>query len=314
MVVGGTDELRVFILNVGQADTSIVVTPSGNIAIIDAVGPAKLTRLLQDLGLAKGEQIEELVLTHPHDDHYSGAARVLTDYNVQHVVLSSLEPYDGTPGYHAIINQIEKTDIPCMFVPSHNTLYLDGALASEAERITVDLVGPSQGVLNELDRLQQLNPNHLSLIARVTFGEFSMVLAADAQMENWQHFDQEGMMARPCPVVKASHHGSRHGTQSERLERLRAKYVIVSSDPNGRHQLPDLVGAATLHDLSSRDVIAALTCDTGTIQVRAGRDGHFAVLQHGEDRSQPVPMGGGKPLNKGSNPTDWAKLVRSRLV
>jgi len=312
MPVSATETLRVFVLNVGQADTALIVTPSGHVAVIDAVNPGKIINLLADLGLAKGEQVDHLILTHPHEDHYSGAARLLNEYDVRDVVLSSFEPYTGTAGYHAIINQIEGKGIPCLFVPSHNTLYLDGALAAAKDRVTVDLVGPSQAIINGLDRLGQLNPNHLSLIARVTFGDFTMVLAADAQMENWQHFDEEGMM-RSTHVVKAAHHGSRHGTQAERLERLEAKYVVVSSDPDGRHSLPDLIGAATLFVVGSKQSVACLTRDSGTVEVNAGSNGSYNVLHYGEDAENTVPLGAAKQLSRDSNPTDWAKLVRSRL-
>jgi len=312
--MGASGKLRVFVLNVGQADTSVIVAPSGNVAIIDAVAPAKLGRLLEDLGLTGGARIEHLILTHPHRDHYSGAAKILTAYDVRSVVLSSFEPYTGTPAYQAVIEYIGKRRIPCLFVASHNTFYLEGPLTAGEDCIKLDLVGPSQGVLNELGRVNHLNPNHLSLITRLDFGQFTIVLAADAQMENWQHFDQEGMMGRRSTVLKAAHHGSRHGNQSERLERLRPRHVIVSSDPDGRHELPDLVGAATLYDFCRNDVVVSLTRDTGTVQVAASSNGDFEVSCHGEGPSDPVPLGEAKVLDKGTNPTDWAELVRLRLA
>jgi len=47
-----------------------------------------------------------------------------------------------------------------------------------------------------------------------------MILAGDAQMENWAAFDQEGLLEDPCAVLKSAHHGSSNGTQWERLRRL----------------------------------------------------------------------------------------------
>jgi competence protein ComEC len=314
MGIKASNELRVFVLNVGQADTSVVITPSGNITVIDAVAPAKLISLLGDLGLSKGDAIETLILTHPHNDHYAGAAKLLSDYDIHFVVLASFEPYTGTPGYHAIINVIEEHDIPCLFVPSHNALYPDGALVEAGQRVAVDVVGPSLAILNELAETGRFDPNYLSLVARVTFGKFSMVLAADAQMENWQHYDQEGMMRHPAQVLKAAHHGSRHGTQCERLERLGVSCVIVSSDPEGRHELPDLVGAAIFYELSRRDILAVMTKNAGTVCVTATNDGKFSVCGYYESAHSKVVLGSSKPLTPDVNPTNWADLVRLRLT
>ncbi len=313
MPIHTDDEITVFILNVGQADASIIVTPAGKVAVIDAVAPAKMVSLLKDLGLGHGEKIEELILTHPHHDHYSGAARLLTEYDVRHVVLSSFKLYQGTLGYHSIIKQIERKNIPSLFAPAHNTLYLDGAMISEEKRVVLDLIGPSQGILNELKEVGIFDPNHLSIITRVMFGKFSMVLAADAQMENWQHFDMEGMMRQSCSVVKAAHHGSRHGTQAERLERLKARYVIVSSDPDSGHNLPDLVGAATLCELSRKGLSVALTRDTGTVRVSAKRNGEYHVYCYGEGPRDNVSLAAAQPYDPTRNSTDWPRLIRQRL-
>ncbi len=50
MPVDAQGRLHVFVLNVGQADASVVVTPGNEVVVIDAVKPDKLTRLLGDLG------------------------------------------------------------------------------------------------------------------------------------------------------------------------------------------------------------------------------------------------------------------------
>ena len=58
------------------------------------------------------------------------------------------------------------------------------------------MLGPSNGVVKNLDEAKELNPNHLLVMTRLTFGDFVMVFAADAQMENWAHFDKGGIYER----------------------------------------------------------------------------------------------------------------------
>jgi len=79
---------RFSVLNVGQADTNVIITPAGNVIVIDASRPAKLVDLLATLGLQKGEQIAHLIITHPHLDHFDGANRLVKDYAVVGATLS----------------------------------------------------------------------------------------------------------------------------------------------------------------------------------------------------------------------------------
>jgi glyoxylase-like metal-dependent hydrolase (beta-lactamase superfamily II) len=58
------------------------------VLIIDAMRPAKVRRLLADLGAASGTEIETLVISHPHIDHYSGAGSLVRTYRVLKAVLS----------------------------------------------------------------------------------------------------------------------------------------------------------------------------------------------------------------------------------
>ena len=50
MPIVPSNDLRIFVLNVGQADTSVIITPQGKVLIIDAYRAAKLVNLLQGLG------------------------------------------------------------------------------------------------------------------------------------------------------------------------------------------------------------------------------------------------------------------------
>ena len=78
-----SDKLSIYVLNVGQADTNVIVTPAGNLVIIDAVSPSKLLDLMIRLGLQKGDEIKHLLITHPHGDHYRAVPRLLKEYQVK---------------------------------------------------------------------------------------------------------------------------------------------------------------------------------------------------------------------------------------
>jgi beta-lactamase superfamily II metal-dependent hydrolase len=157
-----------------------------------------------------------------------------------------------------------------------------------------------------------LTPNHLSIIARLVYGEFSMVFAADAQMENWNLFDEEGMLEAKCDVLRTAHHGSKRGSQWERMERLGPGLVVVSSDPGSGHHLPDAVGGVAFWEFDKgAGQAAALTNDTGTIMIEVpGPHGHARTISaFGEAAGDDVFPGNPTPLPA----TDWIGLVEGRL-
>jgi competence protein ComEC len=304
--------LVIYLLNVGQADTSVIQTPAGNIIVIDAVSPQKLTDLLSRL--RPDGEIAQLIITHPHDDHYRGADSLLDRFHVQRVTLAPFWQEPGPPGYHAIINRLSELQVPTRFLCGYERVYPDGGTYPEYEEsLLLELLGPSNGTLDELARSNTLEPNHLSIISRLCYGKFSMVFAADAQMENWQHYDEEGLLEKKCTILRAAHHGSKRGSQWERIERLSPSLVVVSSDPNGEHDLPDLVGSVIFQEFDqSADQTAVLTYTSGTIEIEVAdpASGQRTVTAYCEASDELVYSGQPGPLPG----TDWTALVEARMA
>ena len=313
MPINTNGHLWVFCLNVGQADTTIVATPRGKLIIVDAVKPDKTERLLSDLGLVANDHINYLVVSHPHSDHYSAVQRLVNNYRIDHVTLSSLWEFDeDKPGYNNIINLIEDRGIPVTYLSGYMQYYPDDTPFRDPETACLELLGPSNQLVQDLQQARKLNTNHRSVMVRLQWRGFSMVIAADAQMENWAHFDAEQMLDLPCDVLRAAHHGSPRGTQFERIERLAPEYVIVSSDPDHDDHLPDLVGCASFVKYAGKSShpVVALTHETGTIQLDVNVTGNLIARRYGESIYDNINLGNPQPLV--SNSTDWDALLDSR--
>jgi competence protein ComEC len=304
--------LEIYLLNVGQADTSVIKTPAGNVIVIDAVRPKKLKAVLQ--ALRPDGEIAHLIVTHPHNDHYGGVDTLLAFFRVGRVTLAPFWHEPGPPGYHVLINKMNDLGVPVRFLSGYERTLPDGGTFPEfADKPMFELLGPSNSALDVLAKSKVLTPNHLSVISRLTYGKFSMVFAADAQMENWAHFDQEGLLDAKCDVLRAAHHGSKRGSQWERLERLSPSLVVVSSDPDGAHHLPDAIGSAIFMELNQgygRRV--ALTRATGTIKIEvpSAEGTSRKISAYGEDLDENPFAHPAGPLP----PTDWAELLKKRLA
>lgn len=324
MAVIEDGNLYIYVLNVGQADTSIIITPKGNIVIIDAVRPDKLADLLGKLGLVAGSKIEYLVITHPHTDHFQGVDRLLKDYDISSV---SLSPFWnncglGPPSYRALLNNIENKKCIVNFISGYNRIYPDGSLKTVGEEqvfnedsFFIELLGPPNSIVDRLERDNKLNANHLSILSRLNWKKFSMIIAGDAQMENWAHFDSEGMLSTSCDILRTAHHGSCNGTQWERLYRLNPKYTIISSDPESRDNLPDLVGTSIFakYDSSDTSKIVTITSDLGTMRVTVNSMKKYRVDYFRDTVYQKVDLSNSTELQWNTNLTNWRKLLEESV-
>jgi len=317
MPIDTNGQMWIYCVNVGQGDTTVIVTPGNKVIIIDAVKAKKIIKLLSDLGMTDQDEIDHIIISHPHNDHYSGVERLINNYqDINALTLTSLWRYnENTPGYNNIINTAVQKEIPITFLSGYSQVFPDESPVLNPNTLRMELLGPSNQFIELLHDANELTINHRSIIARLLLGNFLMVIAGDAQMETWSHFDSEQMLADPCSVLRAAHYGSANGTQYERITRLAAEVLIVSSDPNGKDKLPDLIGRATFlrYAESSSKPLTALTRDTGTIKIEVDLNGSYDVFHYGESRNQDVPIQNQLPLIAAQNPTDWKALTQSGL-
>ena len=323
MAVPATNNLTIYVLNVGQADSAIIISPHGNVIVIDAVRPGKMKNLLQQIGPPINNEIEELVITHPHRDHFSGANSLLNTYQIKSATLSPFwNQYGmGPPTYRAMLNNMEQQGVDIDFVSGYSRIYPDGAVVAGPDNIVhdedafyIEFLGPSNNLLSQLERDQNLDTNHLSILIRIHWQQFSMIMAADAQMENWSYFDQEGMLGERCNVLKSAHHGSCNGTQWERLNRLDPRCVIISSDPASGHNLPDLVGTSVFSKFEAdhTNKVVALTSATHTIRITVPNGNNFAV-EHFEDTvNANINLADAQILTRQNNQSNWRELLADR--
>jgi len=325
MSANADGNLHIYMLSVGQGDTTVVVSPQGNVLIIDVMRPTKVLSLLNDLG--NDNNIEHLVITHPHSDHFSGGNRLARDCNILRATVAPFwhEFGMGPPTYHQLMGHLSVQQTQVTFLSGYTRWYPDGALTTPADgqppqidenQPFLELLGPTNGLVETLEEAEVFQTNHLTVMCRLNWRNFRMVSAGDAQMENWYFFDQEQMLEDGCQVLRAAHHGSANGTQWERINRLGARQVIISSDPASTHELPDLCGAAIFAKFDRVDgQVAAITRDTGTIHLRVTPGGNRRMTMYRDLPANNVNFAASPDvLTEASNPTDWRTLVNVRIA
>lgn len=327
MVNAPDGRLHIYAVNVGQGDTTVIISPAGKVIVIDAYRPDKLLNLLIDLGV--GDEIEYLIITHPHADHFRGANRLLSRFRIaQAVVAPAWHEFGlGPQTYRALIDNIDSApnNGEVTFLSGYKRWYPDNLLVTQPEANNpevdqtapyLEFLGPTNALIRELEASSNFNTNHLSIISRVTWRNFRMIISGDAQMENWDYFRSEGLMREPCSVLRCAHHGSKNGTQWELIDRLAPNYVIISSDPTRGHQLPDLgsTGIFMSYDNNDRKTVV-MTRDSGTLHISSANGSNTPRIEYYEDNhNENVDLTNATRLTHASDLSNFGELLETRIT
>ena len=225
---------KIHFLDVGSGDCIVLQFDNGRTYLIDcheAMGKTPpVDYLVQTLGV---KELETVVVTHSHYDHFHGIHRVIEGIPTRQVWLSD---YPHAPrDYSAFLRMLEMRQEIRVLFPRSGT-----AVAEGKDRIRA--LAPPANLL----RGTHEDVNNASLVLEVTITHPQQdtstrtILGADAQIASWQHILIEHGRALQADLLKISHHGSPFGSDFNMLAAIRPQYSIISvgSNPHG-HPDPD---------------------------------------------------------------------------
>ena len=246
--------LRVSILDVGQGDAILVQTPEGKTVLIDA-GPGKSSDLLlsqlEQLGVTR---LDAAFNTHPHEDHLGGFVAVLERYPVAMFVDSGV-PHT-TRSYENLLLALKSKQVPVRTARRGQT-YKVGDTAR------FEVLAPTDAWIREAGS----HLNNTSIVLRLTYGRFSMLLTGDAERPIEQHLLSEGV--EPALVLKAGHHGSHSSSTPAFVDALHVKVAIISCGQDNRYGHPH---RETLYTFMSRSILVFRTDTDGQVRVLSDGD------------------------------------------
>ncbi len=222
--------LTVKLLAVGQGDSILIRTPEQTI-LVDTGDTSETGRLRAALKKECVRRVDKLIITHPHRDHIGGAAMVFRTCDVKEV-------YDNgqpttTNVYRDYLKTIQKNKIPSRTIRDGDVLDLGGGAVLRVFSPTQEMVD-ERGMQNG-----KVNMNLNSIVARLEYGDFSMMLTGDAEIPT-----EEGILRRHspemirCKILKAGHHGSKTVSGTEFLRALDADAVLVSCGEDNEYHCP----------------------------------------------------------------------------
>ncbi|HEX6284580.1 MAG TPA: ComEC/Rec2 family competence protein [Pyrinomonadaceae bacterium] len=254
-------ELTVIVLDVGpvNGDSILISSPAGKTVLIDAGDTSRGKAVVEALKRHNVQQLDYFIATHPHPDHIGGSAEVFKAVKVLNVIDNGQGP-TVPPSLAAESAAKRSTKSPpqravAKKAPSVTKFYDDykaAVSASAANYATaqpgtkIDLGGgalltviaPSEPLFTkEHMRTGGNEPNANSIVLRLDYGSFSMILAGDAE-EQTEHRLLTKDLNLEARVLKVGHHGSKYASSEGFLKRVKPEIAIISCGAWNRYGHP----------------------------------------------------------------------------
>ena len=256
--------LEVTVLDVGQGDSILVVSPRGSTLLIDAGGAFEGFRgRPEHLGPDPGEdavspylwsrgfqKLNAVAITHAHQDHIGGMAAILDNFKVGRVWIGN---DNASPALLRLKAHAQNLRVPVEHERRGQHFVWDG--------VEVNFMWPDSAE----DETSATARNNDSLIVGLRYGDRTILLPGDAEKQVEYTMLSEAEAANlHADVLKIGHHGSKNSSMPEFLEAVSPQIGIISAgeqNPYG-HPSPEL-----LQRLRASGMRVLRTDQDGAIQV-----------------------------------------------
>jgi competence protein ComEC len=221
--------LRIYHIDVDQADAILLVSPDGQSLLIDCGEDNMGDRVKAVMDQAGVEQIDYFVCSHYHTDHYGGIDELIEDEGV--TVVTAYDRGDKEcclpEGKHD-----DRYFKDYMRALGHRAEVLGRGYTIELGDVDVTCLAHGSVVLSEPDPVTHgHNENDMSIALLVQYAGFRYFTAGDL-LRRTERKVAELDQVQDVDMYKSNHHGSNTSSRIELMEALSPSAIVIS---NGSH-------------------------------------------------------------------------------
>jgi beta-lactamase superfamily II metal-dependent hydrolase len=250
------DILRIHFIDVGEGDSILIEAPNGKTALVDTGNPISGYKVVEYLKKNNIDNLDYLILTHPHYDHIGGVFFVAQMLKANYVCDNGQDLLNtgAESGLHHFYAKLIRSRKDYRALKRGDVINLDG--------VTIRALWPY-----EAKKTNELNYN--SLVLMVEYNGFRCLLAADITAAAEEELRQRDINLK-ADILKVAHHGSSDSNSQDLLKAASPKICIISIDKDNINGYPSSEVIERLNAITPKTFF---TYKNGTIIVSVSDDG-----------------------------------------
>ncbi len=271
----GSGSLYLTALDVGQGDALVAQPPQGGVFLIDGGGfalgrPDTGTRVVLPYLRSQGyQQVDLMVLSHPHPDHISGLISTAEQIPVKELWIPSGHP-QVSPQMKRKKNSLGR--LIAAVQAKGGQIRTSASLCEGVQTLkglAIEVLAPcTLGV-------PPLGLNDDSLVLRLRYGKRTVLLTGDIEEAGERRLLAQKRDRLRADLLKVAHHGSDTSSQPAFINAVSPRYAFIASGVRNRfrHPRPKTLSTLERHqvDIFRTDQQGSLTfwTDGNQVQIRS---------------------------------------------
>lgn len=263
--------LKIYFVDVGQGDSTCIVTPKNKVILIDGGGNSKdenydigKQTLLPYLLDKKINKIDYCIVSHFDSDHCGGLMYILKNLKVKNIIIG--KQYEEYENYKEFIKIAKDKKINIRVVGAGEKITIE-------KNLYIDILWP----INREKMVIQNAINNNSLVFKLRYINFSMLFTGDieeiAEKEILDKYKENTEFLKST-ILKVAHHGSKTSSTKEFINIVKPKYAVIGVGKDNKFGHPSNV---TIENLKTINTEIYRTDEMGEISINVNIRGNINI-------------------------------------
>lgn len=228
--------LKIYFIDVGQGDSTLIVTPKNKKILIDG-GEGKTNVLFQYLLDRRINKIDYIIISHFDSDHCNGLIEIIEKMRVENIVMSKQSK--ESEEYKKILEIIKQKNIKVSSVKAEDKIIIEKNLYTK--------------ILNPAEKFEFQDLNNNAIVAKFVYKNFSMLFTGDIEKAE-ENLAKKYKNELKSTILKVAHHGSKTSTSEEFLKYVEPQIALIGVGENNKFGHPNQITIEKLKNIRSQNI------------------------------------------------------------
>lgn len=245
--IASKNKLQLHFIDVGQGDCTLIITPEGESMLIDSGKDRESEKVISYITELGVRELDYMVISHFHDDHYGSCDEVAEKINVNTVIVNAAPPDNNTE--KALFETFENEGCEVITVSAGYSFNMG--------ELEIGILAPFE--------ITDGGGNNDSLVMKLTYMESTFLFTGDAEtIEEGALLDEYTEETLSCDLIKVGHHGSSTSSSKDFLDAADPSVALISVGEGNSYGHPH---KSVIDAYNERDIDIYRTDELGDIVI-----------------------------------------------